>query len=163
VPFTRCARRERAHRQGRARAGGAAARCRTPAGGSVRRDGGMAAAAIRRRAGCCGGGGCGGARRGVHLGRQAAAGRSWAGAWCLSAPPSASHSRGLNACPLTLFVAELLLLLFAAALSNHRGCPEHKAKGCGKPSTELNGPRTPEIRCSRNALSSPEVTESLSG
>jgi hypothetical protein len=55
----------------------------------------------------------------------------------------------LAPCPLTLFVDELLLLLFAAALSKHRSCSEHKAKGCGKPTviptTELNGPRTPEI------------------
>ena len=42
------------------------------------------AAATLRRAWCCGGGGCVAGRWGVHTGRQAAAGPSWAGAWCLS-------------------------------------------------------------------------------
>ena len=64
MPSTRRARRERAHRQGRARAGAAPQRDVGRPSPALRGDGGVAAA-IRRRAGCCGGGGgCGRAAAG---------------------------------------------------------------------------------------------------
>lgn len=47
---------------------------------------------------------------------------------------------------------QLLLILFAAALSKCHGQPECLTEGCGKPSTDLSGRRTTEIRCSRNDL-----------
>ena len=59
MPSTRCARRGRAHRQGRARAAAAPQRGVGRPPPALRGDGGVAAA-IRRRAGCCGGGGGGG-------------------------------------------------------------------------------------------------------
>ena len=47
------------------------------------------AAVIRRRPWRCGGAARVGGPRGGRAGRRAAAGRSWAGAWCLSAPSPA--------------------------------------------------------------------------
>ena len=74
MPFTRRARRERAHRQGRARAGAAPQRGVGRPPPALRGDGGTSCA-IRRRAGCC----CGGrARRQGGTGRRAAARPSWA-------------------------------------------------------------------------------------
>jgi len=49
------------------------------------------------------------------------------------------------------FLAELLLLLFAAALRQHHGRSDHITEASAKLLDELNGSRTPEIRCSRNA------------
>ena len=45
-----------------------------------------------------------------------------------------------------------VLLLFAAALRQHHRRSEHITEASAKLLNELNGPRTPEIRCSRNAL-----------
>ena len=70
MPCTRCARRKRPHRQGRARAGAAPQRGVGRPPPAPRGDGG-ACCAIRRRAGCCGGGGCGGARRQGRCGTAA--------------------------------------------------------------------------------------------
>ena len=49
------------------------------------------------------------------------------------------------------FLAELLLLLFAAALRQHHVRSEYITKASGKLSNELNGPGTPELRCARSA------------
>ena len=100
MPSTRRARRERAHRQCRARAGAAPQRDVGRPSPALRGDGGVAAA-IRRRAGCCGGGGGGGAglRQG-GVGLRAAARPSWATA----------RSSTVRASALTPFQLPLLFL-----------------------------------------------------
>ena len=49
------------------------------------------------------------------------------------------------------FLAELLLLLFAAALRQHHSDSENITETSTKLSNELNGARAAEIRCSCNA------------
>ena len=48
-------------------------------------------------------------------------------------------------------------MLLAAALRQYRGRSDQITKASDKLSDELNGPGTPEIRCSRNAPLSPAV------
>ena len=50
-----------------------------------------------------------------------------------------------------LLLLLLLLLLFATALRQHHKRSDDITKANAKPLDELNGSRTPEIRCSRNA------------
>ena len=58
-------------------------------------------------------------------------------------------------CTFEFSAPPLLLLLFAAALSKHHGRSDHAAKASAKLLGEKNGAKMPEIRCYRNALSSP--------
>ena len=48
-------------------------------------------------------------------------------------------------------------MLLVTALRQYRGRSQQVTKASGKLSHELNGPRTPEKRCSRNAPLSPAV------
>jgi hypothetical protein len=59
------------------------------------------------------------------------------------------------------FLAELLLVLLAAALSQQHERSQQITKASAKLSYELNGAGTPEKRCSRNAPFSHALTACL--
>ena len=116
MPFTRRARRERAHRQGRARAGAAPQRDVGRPSPALRGDGGVAAA-IRRRAWCCGRAGCGGARRQGGAGLRAAARASWA-----TARSSAVRASALTPSCVLIALCEATPLLAADTLRRAGYC-----------------------------------------
>ena len=116
MPCTRCARRKRPHRQGRARAGAAPQRGVGRPPPAPRGDGG-ACCAIRRRAGCCGGGGCVGAQRHGGAGLRAAARPS-----CATARSSAVRASALTPSCVLIALCEATPLLAADTLRRAGYC-----------------------------------------